>query len=66
MIFEPDGTPYWAWSTEQIWIYVAGIDEPLPEENEGPVIAGVMTWQVVAYDANEIPIAVGGPWRIAP
>jgi hypothetical protein len=66
VIFEPDGTPYWAWPTAQTWVYVAGIDEPLPEENEGPILIEGMTWQVVAYDAEETPIAVGGPWAIGP
>jgi hypothetical protein len=66
VIFEPDGTPYWAWQRELTWVYVAGIDEALPEQYEGPVITEGMSWYVVAYDEARAPIAVGGPWPIAP
>ena len=65
-VFEPDGTPYWAWRGNRIWVYLGGIDEPLLLENEGPIIVPEMTWQVVAYNGEEIPIAAGGPWPIAP
>jgi hypothetical protein len=66
VVFEPDGTPYWAWRAEGTSVYVAGIDEPLPEGKEGPILADGMTWQVIAYDEDSTPIAVGGPWPISP
>jgi len=66
VVYEPDGTPYWAWRTKDTSVYVAGIDAPLPEEKEGPVIADGMTWQVTAENEDKAPIAVGGPWSIAP
>lgn len=66
VVYEPDGTPYWAWRTKDTSVYVAGIDAPLPEEYEGPVIAVGMTWQVIAENEDQAPIAVGGPWPIAP
>jgi len=66
VIFEADGTPYWSWRTEETGVYVAGIDEPLPEENEGPIIADGMSWQVVAYDSSQAPVGAGGPWPIGP
>jgi hypothetical protein len=66
IVFDPDGTPYWAWRGETPWVYLGGIDEPLPEINEGPILIDGMSWRIVAYDADEVPIATGGPWAIAP
>jgi hypothetical protein len=66
VIFEADGTPYWAWRHAETGVFVGGIDEALPETNEGPRIGAGMSWQVVAYDADLTPIAAGGIWPIAP
>jgi hypothetical protein len=66
IILDPKGSPYWGWRGEKPWVYLGGIDEPLPEINEGPILIDGMSWRIVAYDANEVPIATGGPWAIAP
>jgi hypothetical protein len=66
VIYTPDDTPYWAWRGREPWVYLGGIEEALPDINEGPILIEGMTWRIVAYNEQDVPIATGGPWAIAP
>ena len=61
----PDGRIYWSWSGRQTSVHVGG-EPPLREGAPGPSVAAGMTWAVVAYDADLLPITTSEIRPISP
>lgn len=53
-----DGEAYWAWETSDTSVRVGFSDRPA--DAPGPRVADGMTWSVVAYDDDGLPIAILG------
>ncbi len=64
-IFSPDGSPYWAWPTEDSSVPVGGLPR-LEDHTEGPVIWEGCTWGVIGYDATGLPVAASERRPISP
>jgi hypothetical protein len=64
-LYAPSGAVYWAWRGRTTSIVVGG--EPrLADAAAGPSVSNGMTWAVVAYDADLLPLAVSPAAPIAP
>lgn len=59
-VLAPDGTFYWGWWGTETSVPLGGFPK-LVDDATGPRVVTGMTWTVVAYDADLIPLAVGGP-----
>lgn len=55
-VFTPDGVGYWAWRTEATSVHLGG-DPQLRDDVSGPSTAPGMTWSVLAFDGDQMPIA---------
>lgn len=64
-VYAPDGSIYWAWTGRATQVHVGG--EPrLEDRAPGPSVIDGMSWAVIAYDAEMLPIAVSGRQPIGP
>jgi hypothetical protein len=64
-LYAPNGAIYWAWRGRTTSIVVGG--EPrLADAAAGPSVSDGMTWAVVAYDADLLPLAVSPAAPISP
>jgi hypothetical protein len=52
----PDGRPYWAWRTEGTSVHLGG-DPRLDDDQSGPSTVSGMTVSVIAFDAEQRPLA---------
>jgi hypothetical protein len=52
----PTGTPYWAWQTDATSVHLGG-DPRLDDDQSGPSTLPGMTWSVLAFDADDRPVA---------
>jgi len=59
-VLTADGALYWAWSGEETSVPLGGFPK-LVDGAAGPRVVSGMTWTVVAFDGDMIPLAVGGP-----
>ena len=64
-LFAPDGRPYWASLLIETQTYVGG-PEQIAEGQAGPRVISGMTWMVIAYDDEQMPIAVSGERPVGP
>jgi hypothetical protein len=64
-IFDPDGTPYWSWSTADPEVFVGWL-EPDDPNTPGPRIWTELTWTVLGLDTAGVPIAQSELRPIAP
>jgi hypothetical protein len=64
-VYAPDGRIYWSWATANTSIPVGG-EPQLRADAPGPSVTAGMTWATVAYDADDLPIAVSEAKPIAP
>lgn len=55
VVYDEQGTPYWAARTAETSIYVGGPAQ-IPEGVDGPQIAAGYSWAVYADDANGAPL----------
>jgi hypothetical protein len=55
-VFAPSGRAYWATQTRSTSVHVGG-EPQLEEESAGPSVVPGMTWQVVALDGQQAPLA---------
>lgn len=66
-VYSPQGRAYWAWNGAETSVVVGGFDEPPPSDaSVEPRLEPGMTWDVVAYDAEEAMIAQSGVRPIGP
>ncbi|MDX1691082.1 MAG: hypothetical protein R3290_08685 [Acidimicrobiia bacterium] len=64
-LYAPDGSVYWVWRGEATGVPVGG--EPrIREDAPGPSVVEGMTWSVIAYGEDLIPIAASPLRAIAP
>ena len=64
-LYAPSGEIYWAWRGYTTSIVVGG--EPrLADTSPGPSVVGGMSWAVVAYSADLLPLAVSPEAAISP
>lgn len=64
-LYAPDGSIYWSWSGRATAVPVGG--EPrLVDSAPGPSVVDGMTWAVIAYDADLLPLAISPLGAIAP
>lgn len=64
VVHDVDGAPYWGWELEDTSVRL-GLEER-PDSAPGPRVAEGMTWSVVAYDADWLPLAASERRPIAP
>ncbi|HUG48045.1 MAG TPA: hypothetical protein VMP67_06495 [Candidatus Limnocylindria bacterium] len=64
-VYAPEGIIYWAWAGRETSVHVGG-EPQLREGAPGPSIVDGMTWAVIAYDPDLIPIAVSELRPISP
>ncbi len=64
-IYAPGGSLYWAWRGRETEVFVGGAIRIEPE-HPGPSITEGMTWAVVAYDENLLPLASSAVVPIGP
>lgn len=64
-LYDPEGKLFWSWQGRETSIPVGGRPR-LVEDALGPRVAEGMTWIVIAFDADQMPVAAGGPRAIAP
>lgn len=64
-VYAPDDAIYWVWQGTATAVHVGGADQ-LPDTAAGPQVTAGMTWAVVAYDAEQLPIASSERRPIAP
>jgi hypothetical protein len=64
-VYAPNGDIYWSWSGSDTSVHVGG-EPQLGDGVSGPSVAQGMTWGVIAYDADLLPIAVSEKRPIAP
>lgn len=55
VVFDGDGSPYWAALTSETQIYIGGSTQ-IPDGNDGPIISEGYQWVVYADDADGVPI----------
>ena len=55
-VHTPDGLGYWAWRTDATSVHLGG-DPRLHDDVSGPSTVPGMTWSVIAFDADRLPIA---------
>ena len=66
VVFDEAGKPYWAWEGSTTQIYLGGTDVQPPENSSGPFISNGYSWAVVAYNAENQPIASSAVRQISP
>ncbi len=64
-LYAPGGRLYWSWQGREPSVPVGGRPQ-LREDALGPSVTEGMTWMVIAYDADQFPIAAGGLRPIDP
>ena len=64
VVHDVDGAPYWGWELEETSVRLGLEDRP--DTAPGPRAAEGMTWSVVAYDADWLPLAASERRPIAP
>lgn len=64
-VYAPDGRPYWASVLVETETFVGGPVQ-IDEDKPGPRIIDGMSWLVVAYGEDQVPIAVSGERPISP
>ena len=64
-VYAPDGSPYWTWTGVAASVHVGG-DPMLDESVPGPSVIDGMTWGVVAFNDEIVPIALSNRQTIAP
>ena len=64
-LYAPSGRLYWSWQGRETEIPVGGVPR-LREDAIGPSVVDGMTWIVIAYNPDQLPIASGGPRPIGP
>jgi hypothetical protein len=64
-VYAPDGSIYWAWTGRQTSVHVGG-EPQLREGAAGPSVVDGMSWAVIAYDAELLPMAVSELRPISP
>lgn len=64
-LYAPSGAAYWAWRGSKTEVYVGGAEQ-IRDDAAGPSVAEAMSWVVVAYDADLLPIAVSPMRSISP
>ena len=64
-LYAPSGRLYWSWQGRETSVPVGGLPQ-LREDAIGPSVVDGMTWTVIAYDADQFPLAAGGPRAIGP
>lgn len=52
----PTGEAYWAWQTDATSVHLGG-DPRLDDDQSGPSTLPGMTWSVIAFDADDRPVA---------
>jgi hypothetical protein len=61
-----DGQTYWAWMGPENSIYLGGTTTPPGDDRAGPFLEDGMKWAVIAYDAEDHPIAASSLRPISP
>lgn len=64
-LYAPDGSIYWTWQGEATSVFVGG-ETQLPDAMPGPSVVDQMTWSVVGFDADLLPMAASDVHLIAP
>jgi len=64
-LYDSDGELYWSWQGRETEIPVGGRPR-LVENALGPRVSEGMTWTVIGFDAEQLPVAAGGSRSIAP
>ena len=64
-LYAPSGAIYWAWSGRRTAIHVGG-EPQLRDRAAGPSVSRGMTWAVIAYNADMLPIAASELRSISP
>ena len=64
-LYAPDGAVYWTWRGEAPEVYVGG-EIQIREDAPGPSVVEGMTWSVVAFGEDLIPMAASPLRAIAP
>ncbi len=64
-LYDSEGELYWSWQGRETKIPVGGRPR-LVENALGPRVAEGMTWTVIGFDAEQLPVAAGGSRSIAP
>jgi hypothetical protein len=64
-LYDQEGKLYWSWQGRETSIPVGGKPR-LEEDALGPQVSDGMSWTVIAFDADQAPLAAGGPRAIAP
>lgn len=64
-LYAPSGAVYWSWAGRETSVHVGG-EPQLREGASGPSVIEGMSWAVMAYDADLLPLAVSEQRPIAP
>lgn len=64
-LYAPDESIYWTWQGYETSVFVGG-ETQLPDSMPGPSVVDGMTWSVVGFDADFLPVAVSDVRPIAP
>ena len=64
-LYAPGDRLYWSWQGRETSVPVGGFPQ-LREDALGPSIADGMTWMVIAYDADQFPLAASELRPISP
>ena len=64
-LYAPSGEAYWVWSGDDTSVHVGG-EPQLGPGSPGPDVVEGMSWAVIAYDADMVPVAVSERRPIAP
>ena len=64
-LYAPSGEVYWSWAGTATQVHVGG-EPQLHEGASGPSVIEGMSWAVIAYDADLLPIAVSEQRPISP
>ena len=64
-LYAPGGELYWSWQGRETEIPVGGRPR-LVDDALGPRVIDGMTWTVIGFNADQVPVAAGGPQSIAP
>ncbi len=64
-LYAPSGATYWAWRGTETSVFVGGATQ-IREDAAGPSIADGMSWAVIAFDADLLPLAASPLRPIAP
>lgn len=64
-LYAPSGEAYWAWRGRETEVFVGGATQ-LADGSPGPSVSDGMSWAVVAYDADLLPVAASPMRSITP